>query len=202
MKHRLLLVGLCLAIAIALPISSARGTSVEKMNISDLIGHGDLIVVAKVLALSDGFDGSTGLPYTEVTVTILETLQGNAQGMYSFRQFGLLEPRDMGNGRTYVGVSPDGWPKFEVGQETVLFLYEETSLGFQSTAGLLQGKFDIKGTSVSNGIDNLDLFKDAVADEAMLSDAELKMLQKAHGPVEKSTLLSFVNKAVANGWQN
>ena len=67
---------------------------------------------------------------------------------------------------------------------------------------MLQGKFDVKGGNVSNGVDNLDLFKDAVADEAMLDEAELKMIQQKTGPVTKDTLLSFVNKAVANGWQN
>jgi hypothetical protein len=75
-------------------------------------------------------------------------------------------------------------------------------MGFQSTAGLLQGKFDVRGGNVSNGIDNLDLFKDAVADEGMLDEAELKMMQQKAGPVQKDTLLSFVNKAVNNGWQN
>lgn len=200
MKHRLL-VGFSMVMALLLPLSAAHGSTVEKMNISDLIGNGDLIIVATVVNMSDGFDGS-GIPYTDITVQVHETLQGNANGMYTFRQFGLLAPRDMGNGRTFVGVSPDGFPKFAVGQEVVLFLYAETSLGFQSTAGLLQGKFDVRNGEVANGIDNLDLFKDAVADEAMLDDAEMKMMQQKVGPVHKDTLISFVNKAVANGWQN
>jgi hypothetical protein len=202
MKHRLSMVGLWTVIAVLLPLSTAQSASVQKMNLTDLISYGDLIVVAKVLAQSDGFDGSNGLPYTEVTISILETLRGNANGVYTFRQYGLLAPRDMGNGTTFVGVSPDGWPKFEVGQEAVLFLYAPTALGFQSTAGLLQGKFDVKNGATSNGIDNLGLFKDVTADESLLSDAEIKMLQKERGPVEKSTLLSFVAKAVQNGWQN
>lgn len=201
MRHRLLVVGLAMAMALILPLSAAYGTTVERMNINDLIGNGDLIIVATVMNMSDGFD-SSGLPYTDVTVQVHETLQGNANGMYTFRQFGLMAPRDMGNGRTYLGVSPDGFPKFSVGQEVVLFLYAQTGLGFQSTAGLLQGKFDVRNGEVSNGIDNLDLFKDAVADEAMLDDAEVKMLQQKKGPVQKDTLISFVNKAVENGWQN
>lgn len=201
MNHRVkwTVVGVLAASCVLLSILAVQGSTVEKMNVTRLINHGELIVVGTVMDLTDGFDAN-GLPYTDVTVFISQTLRGNANGNYTFRQFGLLAPRDVGNGRTYLGISPDGFPKFAVGQEVMLFLYQTTALGFQSTVGLLQGKFNISDGQASNPIDNLELFKDATVDLGMLTPDEQKMLSTERGPVRKDTFVSFVTKAVENGW--
>lgn len=174
-------------------------TSLKKMTVADLTSYGSVIVVGNITHVSDGFD-SNNLPYTEVTINVSESIRGGVTGTYTFRQFGLAAPRDMGDGRTYVGVSPDGFPRFRDGEEVMLFLFETTSLGFQSTVGLMQGKFMVDGDRVANDINNLDLFKDISVDETMLNPEELKLLDTKKGPVSKSAFTSFVTKAVENGW--
>ena len=184
---------------LSLGLPQVNATTIAKMNVADLTSYGDLIIVAKVLSLTDGFDGN-GLPYTEVTVSISETLKGSASGTYSFRQFGLLAPRDMGDGMTYLGVSPAGWPKFEENEEVMVFLHQTTSLGFQSAAGLLQGKFNIKNKQIVNEINNDALFKNVSVDPGLLTEAEQKMLQATQGKCRAETFISFVRKAVDQDW--
>jgi hypothetical protein len=103
-------------------------TTSQETTVADPI-NGDKIIAGRVTAVTDGFDANN-LPYTDITVAVSESLKGNASGYYTFRQIGLAAPRDMGNGRTYVGVSPDGFPRFSLGEDVVLFLFKKTSLGF------------------------------------------------------------------------
>ncbi len=178
---------------------SVNGTSIKKMNVEKLVYHGEKILVGKVLSLTDGFDGNN-LPYTAVTIMVTDKVKGNAGTTYTFRQFGLLAPRDMGDGRTYLGVSPDGWPKFAVGEEVMVFLHQTTSLGFQSAAGLLQGKFNIKDKQIVNEINNLGLFENVSVNPGLLTEAEQKMLQATQGRCPAETFISFVRKAVDQNW--
>jgi hypothetical protein len=106
--------GLLLACALALWSPAAQATSMTRQNLADLIGLSELILVGQVTALTDGFEA--GVPFTEVTVAVHESIRGETGPTYSFRQFGLLAPRDLGDGRRYLGVSPDGWPRFQVGE--------------------------------------------------------------------------------------
>ncbi len=178
---------------------NAEATSVKKMNVADLVALGDQIVIGRVTAMSDGFDAS-GLPYTDVTVAVSQKIKGNARGYYTFRQFGLMAPRDLGHGGVYLGVSPDGFPKFKIDEDVMLFLFKKTALGFQSSVGLFQGKFTITDDKVANAIDNLGLFDNINIDSAQLTQAEQKMLQTKSGAASSEHFVSFVTKAVNNGW--
>jgi hypothetical protein len=180
---------------------SADATSVKKMTIADLVNYGDKIIVGRVTAVTDGFDANH-LPYTDVTVAIGESLKGSASGAYTFRQLGLAAPRDMGDGRVFVGVSPDGFPRFTPGEDVLLFLFAKTSLGFQSTAGLMQGKFTLKGHQLVNDIDNRGLFDNVTVDPSNLTPAEQKMIATNQGPLDKDLFTGFVKKAVQQGWFN
>ncbi|MCH7548686.1 MAG: hypothetical protein IH969_03960 [Candidatus Krumholzibacteriota bacterium] len=199
---KLLRLSLIVALASYCVLSSvgpAASTTVERMNVERLTQHGSTIIVGTVTGLSDGV-GSNGLPYTEVSVSISQTIQGTAAGTYTFRQFGLLAPRDDGNGRTNLLVSPEGWPTFAVGEEVMLFLFETTALGFQSTVGLFQGKFNLQNGSMINAIDNRGLFTGMTVDPGLLTDAETEMLATERGAVPAHTFVSFVTKAVQNSW--
>ena len=92
-----------------------NAAQVEKRNIGDLIAMGDVIVYGTIVTVTDGFDAKN-VPYTEVTVSVEETTKGDAGSTYTFRQFGLIEPRDMGNGMTNLNVTPDGWPTYSQGE--------------------------------------------------------------------------------------
>ncbi len=198
-KHYKWMLGALAVVCLAATFQSADATSVKKMTVADLVNYGDKIIAGRVVTVTDGFD-ARNIPYTDVTVAVNESLKGNVSGYYTFRQFGLLKPRDVGNGRTYVGVSPDGFPKFTPGEDVLVFLYAKTSLGFQSSAGLMQGKFTIHGSQVSNDINNLDLFRDVDVNRAQLSAAERKMLESKEGPLDVELFKGFVKKAVQQSW--
>lgn len=200
---RMSVIGLLSLSLVGLGVVAVDGASVKKMNVADLTYHGDLIIQGVVTSLSDGFDGNN-LPYTEVTMWVFESVRGGTEGaFYSFRQFGLLAPKDVGGGLTNVMVSPDGWPKFALGEEVLLFLYQTTSLGFQSTVGLLQGKFTVENGQACNAINNLGLFAGVSGfDPNALDEAESKLLEMKSGAIPVAPLKSFVGKAIDNNWFN
>jgi hypothetical protein len=168
--------------------------------IVDLIGLSEQILVGRVSRVTDGFDDA-GVPYTEVTLNVSETVKGTAGTTYTFRQFGLTAPRSLGNGRRYLGVSPDGWPRFAEGETVLLFLYKPGArTGLRTTVGLLQGKFLERDGRMVNGIENDGLFRDVRVKDSLLSPAEAKMLTRDGKPVPADALLSFVRKAVKGRW--
>jgi len=57
------------------------------------------------------------LPYTEVKLHVTEALRGQVGSAYTFRQFGLLKPRDMGNSKMNLMVAPAGWATYSADLE-------------------------------------------------------------------------------------
>lgn len=175
-------------------------TTLERMNVAKLVEYSELIVSGSVVGLTDGFD-NRNLPYTEVTLQVEETVKGSTGGAtYTFRQFGLMAPKAMGNGQVYLGVSPEGWPRFALGEEVIVFLHAKTSLGFQSAAGLVQGKFSVQNKLARNDLDNVGLFAGLSIDPSKLSEAETKMTKTTRGRCSAETFKGFVRKAVNQGW--
>ena len=197
MRYRLApkLIAAFLICFLAFTAASVHATSMKHRNIVELISLSELILVGKVTSVTDGIEG--GVPYTEITIIVSESVRGNIGSVYTFRQFGLLAPRDMGNGRTYVGLSPDGWPRFATGEKVMLFLYTKSDMtGLRTTVGLLQGKFTERRGRFVNGIDNQALFRNVSAAQGILNPAEEKLLKMREGSVAAETLVSFVRKAV------
>ena len=96
---RVTVVGALAVCFVLVGVLTGHSTTVEKMNVARLIEHSELILVGQVVGMTDGFDGNN-LPYTDITLQVAETIKGAAGGSYTFRQFGLMAPRDMGDGRT------------------------------------------------------------------------------------------------------
>ena len=99
-------------------VNVAQGASVLPRTIVDLIDLSEYILVGTAVDVHDGLTPNQ-LPYTEVTLQVDESLKGEVPHTYTFRQFGLLEPRQMPDGRTNLMVSPDGWPRFRSGEKVV-----------------------------------------------------------------------------------
>ena len=202
MRHRYRLpvvasLALCLGVLGTLPVHAA---TVKKQNIADLISLGEVIVHGTVTTVRDGIDANN-VPFTEVTVSVRETAKGQASETYTFRQFGLTNPRDMGNGLVNLNVTPDGWPTYSQGEEVMLFLYKAAGwTGLRTTVGLFQGKFTVEDGMVSNVINNEGLFKNLGVDPRALSPKEQDMLKMDHGRVPVEVFTSFVNKAVQQRW--
>ena len=134
--------------ALGLMVASTPGhaTSVVPMTVVDLLGHSQTIISGQVKSVTDGFD-ARGLPYTEVTIKVSDTIRGQKAETYTFRQFGLDQPRKLADGRTYLG-RPVGWPTWRKGETALLFMYSKAQrTGLQTTVGLGQGKL-----SLANGV--------------------------------------------------
>jgi hypothetical protein len=193
-------VGVLLALCLVAIGTAANAATVAKRNIGDLIALGDIIVTGKVVSVTDGFDANN-VPYTQVTVNVSEAMRGETGGTYTFRQYGLTKPRDMGDGRVNLNVTPDGWPTYSVGEDVVLFLYKEAAwTGLRTTVGLFQGKFTVRDGALTNIIDNEGLFDNLRVDKTKLSEKELEMVSMDRGKVSADVFTSFVRKAVHEKW--
>jgi len=183
---------------VALSVNVAQAMNVKKQNLVELLAHSDSILVGTVSKVTDGFH--KGLPYTEITMNIGQSIKGDQGSSYTFRQFGLIKPKAMGNGRVNLMVTPAGWPVYTKGEQVMLFLHKPASeTGFQTTAGLLQGKFTIRGNEIANGIDNDALFN-GVKFNGTLTQAQRNLVSQASGAFATEDFLSLVRTAVTQEW--
>jgi hypothetical protein len=193
--------GLALLVSIvtlALSLNVAYAKNIEKQNLLQLMTHTDSILVGTVADRTDGFH--KGLPYTETTVTVGQSIKGNHGETYTFRQFGLIEPKSMGNGKVNMMVTPAGWPTYVKGEQVMLFLHKPASeTGFQTTAGLTQGKFTIKGKQIANDIGNDSLFA-GVKINGKLTATQQDLVKQSGGAYAAEAFLSLVKTAVEENW--
>ncbi len=192
-------VALLAALALlAIGSNAAMAKTIRKHNLVELMTHSDSIVVGTVTEKTDGFQG--GLPYTEITLNVGRSLKGDHGQTFSFRQFGLIEPRATGDGRVNLMVTPSGWPTYAVGEQVVLFLHKPASkTGLRTTAALTQGKFTIRDGRIANGIDNEALFA-GVQISANLEKAQRELLTRRSGAFPTADFLSLVETAVRERW--
>lgn len=179
----------------------ANATTFKRQaTIVDLLNHSELIIHGRVLNVTDGID-QRGIPYTEVTVRVAETIKGQVSGNYTFRQFGLLKPRKMDNGMTNLMVTPPSWATFTKGEDTILFLHKSAAwTGLRTTADLGQGKFNVQIAGAINQVNNSGLFKNVYVDPSVLGDTEKRVMATRKGPVNASGFVSLVKHAVDGRW--
>lgn len=177
----------------------SHATSVIPMTVVDLLGHSDTIVVGQVQSVMDGFDAH-GLPYTEVTLKVSDTIRGQASGTYTFRQFGLDKPRKLEDGRVYLG-RPTGWPTWRKDEAAIVFLYGKSrTTGLQTSVGLGQGKLSVANGVAVNSNDNAALFAGVRVKPGVLDADEQQMFSTKKGPVDADTFRKFLHRAVSGNW--
>jgi hypothetical protein len=175
--------------------------TLKKQNLTRLIAESQSIISGTVSRMTDGVTES-GLPYTEVTISVSDVAKGKVRGgsEYTFRQFGLLKPRRMPNGKTLLAVTPEGFPRWAVGEGVVAFLYRPASrTGLQTTAGLAQGKLSVLNGRVRNAFDNQGLFDGVRFQEGLLTARERQMVS-SQGALDAATFIGLVGRAVAGNW--
>ena len=188
-----------LAMLFAATVASAT-TMPREINVVDLVANSQLILRGTVTGLTDGID-DRGIPYTEVTLHVADAIRGQVSGDYTFRQFGLLKPRDMGNGMTNLMITPAGWATYTKGEEAILFLNKKASwTGLQTTVGLGQGKFKVSMAGATNQANNVGLFKNMSVDPTALGTIEERALLTQQGPVNVNAFVSLVKQAVNGHW--
>jgi hypothetical protein len=168
-------------------------------NIVDLIGDSEYIIRGLVKEVTDGFEN--GVPYTQVTLQVNEAIRGNVGEEYTFRQFGLVKPRKLENGKTYLGTTPEGWSRYSVGEDTMLFLYQSASITkLRTTTGLGQGKVIFAAGNAVSQVGNDGLFENVEVDTKLLNDKDKRLLATKRGAVNAEGFMSFVRRAVKDKW--
>ena len=172
----------------------------HEANIVELVGQSDLILRGTIRNVTDGID-ARGIPYTEVTMNVADAIRGAVGKEYTFRQFGLLKPRSMGNGKMNLMVTPAGWATYAKGEDTVLFLYKRAKrTGLQTTVGLGHGRFKVALAGASNQADNEGLFRDVHVDTSLVGEREQRVLRTDRGPVNANAFVSLVRQIVKGRW--
>ena len=193
--------GVLLAFLAWLAAGPAHASTVMPMNIVDLLQHSDTIVAGRVQKVADGFDAK-GIPYTEVTLQVMDPVRNVSGKTYTFRQFGLEKPRTLPDGRVYLG-RPAEWPTWHKDEAAVLFLYPKARYtGLRTTVGLGYGKLSIANERVMSAHDNRGLFQDVKINRALLDESERHMLETREGPVDAATFRKFLHHAVDGNWVN
>jgi hypothetical protein len=180
-------------------IGAKADTLARRQNLANLIADAEIIVHGDVVAVTDGIENN--IPYTEVKMKVRETLRGATGDVYTFRQFGLLKPRSMGNGLVNYMANPAGWATYRPNEEVILFLYKAAKrTGLRTTVGLGQGKFSVQAGRATSQQGNLGLFEGVAVDDGLLADADKRMLATSRSPVSAGALLSLVRRAVQGRW--
>ncbi len=191
-----------LAIALGAAGQSAFAASVLQQNLVDLIEESNAIMVGTVNKVTDGFTDQ-GVPYTEVTLKVSESILGakDQSNTYTFRQFGLLKPREIG-GRTYLGTTPEGWPNWSKREHVLVFMSTPARLtGLQTTVGLNQGKLQWSDGRLMNSENNVGMFSNMKITATDLSKEQTAMLGAQQGKaISAEPFVALVRRAVKEDW--
>jgi hypothetical protein len=188
------------ALTLAVVSGASHATSVQQMSVVDLLDHSQDIVAGRVDKVTDGFDAK-GVPYTEVTLKVSDTIRGAKSETYTFRQYGLDKPRTMPDGRVYLGGRPSSWPTWHKDEVAIVFLYPKAKYtGLQTTVGLGYGKVSLGSGVAMNAYDNTGLFSGVNVNRTLLDSAEKKMFDTRKGPVDAEAFRKFLHRAVAGNW--
>ncbi len=192
-------VGVCIILSAVCCVARAT-VQPQEANIVDLVGQSALILQGTVAKVNDGID-ARGIPYTEVTLHVSDAIRGSVGKDYTFRQFGLIKPRPMGNGLVNVSVTPAGWATYRQGEETLLFLFKQAKwTGLQTTVGLGQGQFKIAMAGATNQAGNAGLFAHMQVDSALLSESDRRVMNSEGGAVNAKAFVALVHKMVHDQW--
>jgi hypothetical protein len=199
LSKRVLLAALAL-LAPALLVSDARAITLAELNLVDLLRESTSIIAGRVSSVTDGVDPS-GLPYTEITVGIRETIRGSEQGSYTFRQFGLMEPRLSPDGTRMMLPAPAGIPRYKDGEEVLLFLAPPAEwTGLRSTFCLGTGRFVAGPGRIENDLANEGLFRNVSLEAAVQTTADGRLFATEVGAVNPDDFQSLVRRAVQGSW--
>src|SRR5439155_5057357 len=131
MKYRFLI----MAVAILILSRPGSGASVRRMTMDGLVRESELVIYGRALASRSLWDPATETIWTETEFAVLDGAKGNPA-----RTVIVSEP---GGNIGDVGHLFPGVPRFESGQEVVLFLYR-TPANRLRISGLMQGVYNVE----------------------------------------------------------
>jgi hypothetical protein len=113
-----------------LPSSTAEASKVRPINLEEMTERAGRVFSGRVTHITFVDDTEVGRRLLVATFDVRRGVKGTAASSVTIR---MLADDD----RTL------GLPRFAVGEQVVLFLYEESALGLTSPVGLGQGKFSV-----------------------------------------------------------
>lgn len=202
MKRKILF----LSIISLLLAGEASALTVLQLNLEQLTALAEKIFVGKCLSVKSETD-EAGRPVQYITFEVSEMLKGEPAETITFKQIGysLSEETNL-EGITVQGVFQEV-PRYEAGEEAVIFLSGESRLGFTAPVGLWQGKFLVKSADsgekkVVNGMENRGLFvgwnKSPKFKSMAISSREKALLKVNGGQLPYSDFISLVKKLAAS----
>ena len=189
---------LCLTMSLFLAQTS-YGSSTIKMNLGQLAERSGRIFAGRCISATESTMPAPGggkLAYTEYTFAVSQSIKGGVGSTVSVKQFGASKP-DYVRGRSFVMA---GMPQYKVGEEYVLLLTKESSLGLTAPVGLAQGSFKIftdrsGQKKVVNGANNAGLFIGIKSEKtAGLSAGDAQLMTQKQGPVQYDSFVSLLQK--------
>jgi hypothetical protein len=115
----------------------AFATSVLPVSLQRMATAADLVFHGRAISNEVRLDEASGRVATFTTFEIIELVKGEAGPTHTIKQIGGQLPGSK------VRQVIHGVPRFNTGEEYVIFLPKASSLGFASPIGLSQGKFSV-----------------------------------------------------------
>lgn len=135
-------------LAVCLPLSAA---TVVQLNLEQMVDRSDKIFRGTVLDAREGTVDAGGgkLPVVTYRIRVDEELKGTFQEVKGvriaeIRMLGKLKPAAPSTGVAAISPLSD-LPRLKVGQDYLLLVTPESTIGLSSTVGLGQGRFELKG---------------------------------------------------------
>jgi hypothetical protein len=143
------------AAALALVLSTGAGAaSTLPLYLDEMADSAAVAFEGRCLANRTEVDVATGLVVTYTTFEVRDALKGALAGTHEIKQVGGEVP---GGGPQFRVM---GVPRFEVGEDYVVFLAGVSTAGFSSPMGLSQGRFKVEAKGAARKVGNGRDFKD------------------------------------------
>jgi hypothetical protein len=179
----------CAALAAAAGLllgAQARAASVLPLYLDEMADTAAVAFEGRCLANRSDVDTATGLVVTYTTFEVRDVLKGSVGATHEIKQVGGALP---GDGPQYRVM---GVPRFEVGEDYVVFLAGVSTAGFSSPIGLAQGRFKVdkqgEVRKVRNGRDFRDMTRRMLA---KVPSAARAQMEKSDKPVRDMDLEEF-----------
>ena len=172
--------------------SGTRATSLQVVNLEDLVLHSERIFKGKCVNVLSGLDAK-GLPYTQYGFRVIEMFRGAPGDLVTVKQFGDSSSPGPGRGTGNVARIA-GMPEYSPEQTYLIFLGPTSFLGFSAPVGLYQGAFWInEAKQAVNALGNHNLTFDGsgglAASSASAGDPHL-----VRGPVSYRRLKTLIQQ--------
>ena len=186
---------LVIACASATPAFAQRGAMTVPRNLDQLTDRAaDIVRGTVVSAHVEKHPQLTNLDTVVVTLSVRETLKGQANGTYTFRQY-IWDVRDRYDNAGY-----------RKGQDLLLLMNEPSRYGLTSPVGIEQGRFRIhrdgSHASALNGTGNQRLFAGLgppTGKPASLTERQASLVAKHRGgPVALEELTAMIRAYASN----